>query len=307
MPKLLIQLPVAKLPVIRLQVPHHRHLQQVIPLIHLRRHTLQRAQRLRCIRHNRLLSPRQHRQIRILDVPIQRQLNLLRIHQHEFQIVRMALIQQTRNNRINPHRFPRTRRTRHQQMRHLRQINQKNLILNRLPKRHRQLKIRLRKLLRLNHRLNKHHHTRLIRHLNPHRRSPRNRRNHPQPVHRCRHLDVIRIALNLANLHIRRRLQLIQRHRRPHNRIHTQNLDLMLRKLVEDNPLIPIDLLHIRLILLLRRGVQQIRTRELVPRLRRLLRLLLIRLLQLPTPCFLLLLPDNHIHLNLIRFVFISG
>ena len=74
---------------------------------------------------------------------INAKLHLLRVNHYKFQFSRMLLVQQRCNDGIQSYRFTLTRGTCNQQVRHLGQVNHKDLVGNGLAECHWQFEIRL--------------------------------------------------------------------------------------------------------------------------------------------------------------------
>src|SRR5690625_5295855 len=151
----------------------------------------------------------------VLDIAVEGEFNFLGVNQNKFQVVRMTLIEQTGNDRIDSDRFTRSGCTCNQQVGHPGQIDHKHLILNGLPHGHREVVRGFNKLLGVDDRFDIDGLPGFVRHLDTHRRTTRNGGNDPQPVRGGRHLQIAGITFDLADLYIRGRLQFIEGYRRP--------------------------------------------------------------------------------------------
>ncbi len=123
------------------------------------------------------------------------------------------MAQNARNDSIDAHRFPASRRTGNQKMRHFREIGDNRASRNIFSERHRDAVACVFKFLRIQNIAQWDFRRLPVRHFDTHNRFPRNRRLDPNMCRRERHRDVILQTQNPAHFDAHRRLHFILRHR----------------------------------------------------------------------------------------------
>ena len=101
--------------------------QQVVPLFHLPFAAFQHARRLCEVCSDGLIGILRHGDEVIEQAYICVEFDLFRVDHHELEIVRMAGVEQTRDERIDAHRLARARGARNEHVRHVGEILQKHL------------------------------------------------------------------------------------------------------------------------------------------------------------------------------------
>ena len=80
------------------------------------------------IGNNSLIIPRQLGQKVPFNSIVEGQFHLFGVHQHKLYLSRVLLVQNRRDNRIEPHRLALTRSASHEKVGHFGQVNNKNFV-----------------------------------------------------------------------------------------------------------------------------------------------------------------------------------
>ena len=166
---------------------------------------------------------------------VDRKLHDFGIDQNQFHRIRVAMIQNARDNRIDAHGFPASRRACNQKMRHFCEIGDDCTPRDIFSEGDRDTAPRLLKFLRIQDIAQRHLRRFGVRHFDAHGRFPRNGRFDADIGRRQRHRDIILQAQDPAHFHAHRRLDFILRHggscrhiRDPH--IHAEAFECRLQK-----------------------------------------------------------------------------
>ena len=178
----------------------------IISLQHLTHRPIQRRGRLFRICHNR--------NQKVRNPVIHAQLYHLRVNQKQLNLFGVCLIKNTRNQRIDADRFPRTRCARNQQVRHFCNIRHNRVACNILPQGKGKLRGVLLKGIAFQQRPHINRLCFLIRHFNADCRLAGNGCFNTNPACRQIQRDIIRQIHNLADLYALARRKLIARHSR---------------------------------------------------------------------------------------------
>ena len=222
---------------------HLGRAQQIVAGVHFDAERVQRIDHLVRIGDDRVVLARHLGQKMALELRVERQLDLLRIDQHELQLRRMLFVEQRRDDRVQADRLALSGRPGYEQVRHLGQIDHERLVLNRLAQHDRNVVLRLLKLHRLDNRVHRHDLLVLVRHLDADRPLARYRSDDPDTEGRQAQRDVVLQILDLGNAHARRRHDLVQRHGRADRRLDFLDADAEVLERLLDPVLVLDDLL----------------------------------------------------------------
>ncbi len=155
---------------------------------------------------------------------IDRQLQHLRVHQHQSYFVRRGFVQQAEQHHVHAHGFPRASGTRHQQVGHFGQIRHDGFAGDIVTQGHGEHGFGLGIHIRGQHFTQAHDFPVLVGNLNPHHRFAGNHFHHPHADHRQRTGQVFGQIGNPAGLDPGGGLNLEPGHHRPG--LHRDHLDL---------------------------------------------------------------------------------
>ena len=150
------------------------------------------------------------------DAIVDRQLDHLRVDEHELHFVRAAMVNDARDDGIDAHALAAAGRAGDQKMRRLRQIGHDGLPGDVLPQSHEDMALAMLKGIAGKHIMKRHRRRLRIRDLDADRRFPRDRGFDADMCRLKSHGELIRKPFDLAHADAHFRLEFETRHRRPH-------------------------------------------------------------------------------------------
>ena len=212
-----IQLPRHELRIVLRDVPRPGPLAEFQTRVHLRAEGVERIDGLLRVRNDRLLLGLHLGQEVAFDPGVERELDHLGVDHHEFQLRGMLAVEQRRDDGVQSHGLALSRGTGHEQVRHLRQVEDVVLVLDRAPDDHRQLGLRLLEAQRTHRRIHRDDLLVAVRDLDADRPAARDRRDDADARLGFEALrNVVLQALDLRDLDALRLHDLVERHRRTH-------------------------------------------------------------------------------------------
>ena len=236
-----------------------RHLAQLQTASHLLNQRVKYAYRLLRVGDDGLVVRLHLGQKMAFEPVIHRELHHLGIYHDELQLRRMLAVEQRGDDGIQTHRFTLSRRSRNQQVGHLRKIERIVLVLNRAADNHGQLGLRPLELLRADGRVHRHDLLVTVGHLDTDRTTARDR-GYDTYTQRFETLcDILLQTLNLRYLHALRLHDLIERDRRAHRGVYVyyRNAEIFERLLDTALVVIYLGIAHLlrRLVILQKRRI----------------------------------------------------
>ena len=119
-----------KLGVVFLDVPHLGFLEQVVAVVHELAEAFERLHHLRHVGDDGVFAVGDFGEEMVLNRGVHAELHFLRVYHHEFQFGGVLLVEQRGDNGVQTDRLTLTRRARHEQVRHLGEVNHKGLVCN---------------------------------------------------------------------------------------------------------------------------------------------------------------------------------